>query len=146
MQKIAAILVVQCLLFACSSREKEVEQAMHDYDRFIFQMASDSIANCFAATGQLGGVGSPLITGRDSIRIFLRNFDASSIRMISNQSKIKSISFHRDTAVMEGRYEQKAEVNGKPGVYTGDFQSKWLQDNTGRWLLQWMFTVPDKKN
>lgn len=132
-------------LISCSNKEKQVDQAMRDYDRFIFQMNSDSIANCFTSTGQLGGVGSPLITGRDSIRIFLKSFDVSPIRMIANQSKTKSILFKGDTAVLEGRYEQKAEVDGNPGVYTGDFISKWLMDEKGRWLLQWMYTVPDKK-
>ncbi len=145
MQKFNLIPAISFLIFCCSSKEQQVQKAMHDYDRFIFQMATDSLADCFTPTGQLGGVGSPLITGKDSIRKFLKSFDASAIHMISNQSKTKSLLFNGDTAVLEGRYEQKAEINGKPGVYSGDFKSKWLQKEDGRWLLQWMFTIPDKR-
>lgn len=145
MRKFILLLTISFLILSCANKESQVEQAMRDYDRFIFKMAADSLADCFTPTGQLGGIGSPLITGKDSIRRFLKSFDASAIHMISNQSKIKSILFRGDTAILEGRFEQKAEVNKKASVYTGDFTSKWLQDEQGRWLLQWMFTMPDKR-
>jgi hypothetical protein len=131
-------------LFSCADRKSQVEKAMQNYDRLIFKMAADSIADCFIDSGTLGGEGMPLQVSRDSIRRFLKSFDASAIRMISNQSRIKSVVFKGDTAILEGNYEQKAEVNGKPGVYSGTFVARWLMGNDGKWRLLSMYTVPVK--
>jgi hypothetical protein len=63
--------------------------------------------------------------------------------MISNHSTSESIRFAGDTAVQEGKYEQKAELDGKAGVYTCRFMAKWLPHKNGKWLLHSMYTVPD---
>jgi ketosteroid isomerase-like protein len=142
--RIFSLFILILLLSSCTNRQADVEKAIQNYDRLIFKMAADSIADCFTDSGTLGGEGMPLLVSRDSIRRFLRSFDASSIKMISNRSQTKSVVFKGDTAIQEGNYEQKAEVNGKLGVYMGTFVARWLQGKDGKWRLLSMYTVPSK--
>jgi len=129
-------------LFACTDRKKEIENAMAQYDHYTFTMTTDSLANTYAADGELGGKGMKTIIGRDSIRKFLKSFEGASIKMISNGTKANSVNFKGDTALVEGTYEQKARIGqGDTGIYIGTFSAKWVSIGS-RWLLKKMYTLP----
>ncbi len=116
---------------------------MQLYDKSTFHMATDSLANLYAVDGELSGKGMKMIVGRDSIRKFLKSFEGSSIKMISNETKANSIIFSGDTALVEGTYEQKVRIGGDTSEYTGTFSAKWV-DTENRWLLKKMYTVPSQ--
>ncbi len=144
MKNALPLLLILVSIAACTDRKNEIEAAMKQYDRLTFHLATDSIADTYTANGELGGKGMKTFIGRDSIRKFLKQFEASPIKMISNGTKAKSITFKNDTAIVEGTYEQKAKLaQGDTGTYTGTFSAQWLKGE-GRWLLQKMYTVPTK--
>ncbi len=132
------------LLVSCADRKSEIESAMRQYDKLAFRMNADSLADSYLMNGVLSGKGMGKFVGRNSIRGFLKSFNTADIHLISNWSKVQSISFSGDTAVVNGNYEQKAKLaQGDTGVYTGTFIAKWLKENN-RWLLANMYTVPAK--
>src|SRR5258706_14704821 len=142
--KTVQILCVALLLAACADRKSEIEKAMRQYDKLAFRMNADSLAESYLMNGLLSGKGMGKFVGRNSIRAFLKSFNSSEFHLISNSSKVQSITFSGDTAIMNGSYEQKAKLaQGDTGVYTGTFTAKWFKENN-RWLLANMYTVPVK--
>jgi ketosteroid isomerase-like protein len=139
------VLLVSLLITACANRKAEIENAMKQYDRLTFRMAGDSLADTYTPDGELGGKGMKTYIGRDSIRKFLKSFDPASIKLISNSTKVVSIDYKGDTAVVEGAYEQKAKLpQGDTGIYIGTFTAKWMKGEGGKWLIRKMYTVPTK--
>lgn len=143
MKNLKILFAAAILLAACADRKSEIEKAMKQYDRLTLRMAADSLADTYVTNGQLGGKGMKMMTGRDSIRKFLKSFDPSKITLISNSTLAKSIDIQADTAVVVGSYEQKAKVGADTGVYAGTFTAKWVNEQ-GRWLIAKMYTVPTK--
>ncbi|MGC4023091.1 MAG: nuclear transport factor 2 family protein [Cyclobacteriaceae bacterium] len=132
------------ILIGCTDRKSEIEKAMKQYDQLTFRMSADSLADTYISNGVLSGKGMKKFVGRDSIRKFLKSFNISEIKLISNGTKATSINFNGDTAIVEGTYEQKAKLaQGDTGVYTGKFTAKWMKEN-GRWLIANMYTIPTK--
>lgn len=130
------------LLVACADRQSEIKKAMHEYDQLTFRMNADSLADSYLPNGMLSGKGMKKYVGRDSIRKFLRSFNPADIHLISNATKIESITFSGDSAIAIGNYEQKAKLSqGDTGAYTGKFTAKWMKENN-RWLLASMYTTP----
>lgn len=141
--KISSILLATLLIAGCADRKSEIESAMQQYNHLTLRMAGDSLADTYLPDGELGGKGMKTYVGRDSIRKFLKSFDAASIRLISNDTKVASVVFKGDTAVAEGTFEQKAKLaQGDTGVYLSAFTAKWMKDAQGRWLIRKMYTVP----
>ena len=64
------LILLALLISSCGDKKPEIEKAMQNYDRQIFRMAADSLADCFTKSGELGGEGLPSIVSRDSIRNF----------------------------------------------------------------------------
>lgn len=142
MNKTICFLLMSILVLACADRKHELEKALQTYDRHTFHMAGDSLADTYTTDGKLGGKGMKLLTGRDSIRKFLKSFEGNSIQMISNRTAASSITFKNDTALVDGTYEQKAKLpQGDTGVYTGTFKSKWVNQKN-QWLISSMYTEP----
>ncbi len=145
MKNVVIGFVIALLVSACADRKGEIEAAMRQYDKLIFHIAADSLADSYIPNGKMGGKGMKWQIGRDSIRKFLKSFNSAGIHLISNGTKAKSITFNGDTAIVDGSYEQKAKLaQGDTGVYTGTFTAKWLKSTEGRWLLAQMYTVPVK--
>jgi ketosteroid isomerase-like protein len=138
-----AIVLVFFLLVACADRKTEIEMAMQQYDRLTFRMAADSLADTYLPDGELGGVGMKTSVGRDSIRKFLKSFDPASIKLISNSTKVTSVDFKGDTAVVKGTFEQKAKLaQGDTATYISSFTVKWLKGEGDKWLIRKMYTTP----
>ncbi len=142
--KTSPLLLALVLLAACADRKSEIEKAVRQYDQLTFRMNADSLADSYLPNGVLSGKGMKKFIGRDSIRKFLKSFHTADIHLISNSTKAQSITFNRDTAIVNGTYEQKAKLaQGDTGFYTGTFSAKWFKENN-RWLLADMYTVPVK--
>lgn len=138
------LLFATALLLGCEDRKSEIGKAMSDYDQLTLQMNGDALADTYLTNGILSGKGMKRFVGRDSIRKFLKSFNPADIHLISNSTKAQSIIFSKDTAIVNGSYEQKAKLaSGDTGVYTGTFTAKWLKENN-RWLIANMYTVPTK--
>jgi len=137
------ILLFAFLIVSCTDRKAEIENAMKQYDRLTFRMAADSLADTYAADGELGGKGMKTSIGRDSIRKFLKSFDPASIKLISNSTKVASIDFKGDTAVVKGTFEQKAKLaQGDTATYVSTFTAKWMKGEGSKWLIRKMYTMP----
>jgi len=133
------------LIISCANRQVEIENAMKHYDRLTFRMAGDSLADIYTSDGELGGKGMKTYVGRDSIRKFLKSFDPASITLISNSTKIDSLVFKGDTAVVKGSYEQKAKLaQGDTGTYNGTFTATWMKGEGDKWLIRKMYTIPTR--
>ncbi|AYB30206.1 nuclear transport factor 2 family protein [Chryseolinea soli] len=132
------IVLSMIFLLACTDRRPEIERAMKKYDRLILRVDADSIADCFTLNGKLGAV-----SGRDSIRAFLKTF--GDVNVLQQQSSTTSIVIKNDSARQEGTYFQKVIVKGDTIVATGHYTASWVWDGVQGWLLKNMITVPDKK-
>ncbi|MBS1489872.1 MAG: DinB family protein [Bacteroidetes bacterium] len=137
-------ILLMILFSACDQHKYEIETTLKKYERLTFEMKGDSLAGFYVANGTLSGKGMKLYTGPDSIRKFLSAFKPADIHMVSNTLRTNSLHFNKDSARIEGTYEQKIILaQGDTGVYTGTFSSAWVKQN-GRWLIAKMYTEATK--
>src|SRR5262245_11823658 len=86
-------LIVALVFAACTDRKSEIEKAMRQHDQLTFRMNADSLADSYLSNGVLSGKGMKRFVGRDSIRKFLKSFNPTGIHLISNSTKVQSITF-----------------------------------------------------
>ena len=130
------------LFYSCAAKRhenKEIEQAMQNYDRLIQKMNEDSIAMLYARDGDLG----QMAHGRDSIRKFLSAF--KNYKVLSQSSATDSITLIDNSGVQTGKYRQVV-ITPKNDTVTvkGEFTSNWIWLNGEGWLIKKMETKPLK--
>jgi len=119
-------------------RKAEIESALKTYDRLIWKMDADSIADLYMAEGELGDI----VHGRDSIRKFLSTF--TNVKVLSVASTSEKIVFYQDTAIQNGRYNQTALVNNKDTMRPkGTYEAKWIWIKGEGWKIRRMTTTPE---
>jgi len=140
--KIFVLLLI--VLFSCGrSLNKDVENAMHQYDEMILHTDTKGIAAMFTADGEMAAPGMASIYGRDSIQNFLSQF--SGIKVLVQKSNTDSIQWLGDTAIQYGTYYQRASVNNTIAEVHGMFQANWVTLPGGKLLLKRMSAWPIDK-
>jgi ketosteroid isomerase-like protein len=124
--------VVSCT----SSLDKQVEDAMRQYDNLILHTDAKGISEMFTVDGEMVSPGSKTIRGRDSIEKFLSQF--SGFKMEEQKSTTDSIRRFGDTAFQYGKYYQRAIVNNTKAEVRGMFQADWVIQPDGKLLLKRM--------
>jgi uncharacterized protein (TIGR02246 family) len=119
-----------------SSLDKQVEDAMRQYDDLILHTDAKGISEMFTVDGEMVAPGSRTIQGRDSIEKFLSQF--SGFKMEEQKSTTDSIRRFGDTAFQYGRYYQRAIVNNTKEEVHGMFHADWVIQPDGKLLLKRM--------
>jgi hypothetical protein len=133
-----SVLCTLTSFLSCAQNKTEagVEQAMKNYDRFILEMNTDSIALLYSPEGELG----KMAKGRDSIRNFLNRF--RDFKVLSQKSETNKISIEKDSAIQTGSYRQMVIVPSKDTVTVkGSFTARWIWSGARGWQIQRMETV-----
>jgi len=138
----AVLMFAFVFLLSCSPTEKRVHQkseidaAMREYDRLLQAMDVEGIAALYDEEGELGN----MVKGRDSIRIFLKEF--SNLDVISQVSSTDDIQMLGDSAVQTGSYVQIDVVEKKDTVVVrGKYNVLWRWDGTA-WKILRIETTP----
>ncbi len=129
--------VLLIVMAACRpSLNKNVEDAMKQYDNQILHTNAKGIAAMFTQDGEMGSPGGRTIHGRDSIEKFLGQF--AGIKVEEQKSTTDSIRRFGDTAFQYGKYYQRAIVNNTRAEIHGMFQANWLIEPDGKLMLKRM--------
>ncbi|HVX27349.1 MAG TPA: nuclear transport factor 2 family protein [Parafilimonas sp.] len=139
MKKLFCILLI-CLTSCKNSLDKNVEDAMQQYDDYILHVDAKGIASMFTPDGELTEPGGMSVLGRDSIEKFLSQF--SGIKVEKQKSTTDSIRRFGDTAFQYGKYYQRAVVNNTEAEVNGAFQANWLIEPDGKLMLKRMSAWP----
>lgn len=133
------IFVLFIVMAAChNSLNKNVEDAMQQYDNYILHSDAKGIAGMFTADGELAEPGGLSIKSKDSIEKFLSQFDG--IKVEAQKSTTDSIRRFGDTAFQYGKYYQRAIVNNTTAEIHGAFLANWVVQPNGKLLLKKMST------
>ncbi len=139
MKKIFAFFFIT--IAACNnSLNKQVEDAMQQYDNYILHVDAKGIAGMFTTDGELTAPGGLSIRGRDSIEHFLSQFNNIKVEM--QKRTTDSIRKFGDTAFQYGKYYQRAVVNNTRAEVHGMFQANWVIQPGGKLLLKRMSAWP----
>ncbi|MBV9963741.1 MAG: DUF3225 domain-containing protein [Parafilimonas sp.] len=131
------LLPVLLLLIACKpSLNKNVEDAMKQYDNFILRGDMKNLSAMFTTDGELVLTADNSIVGRDSIEDFLSQF--AGIKVEEQKSTTDSVRRFGDTAFQYGKYYQRADVNNTKAEIHGMFQANWLITPGGKLMLKRM--------
>lgn len=126
-----------CLAVSCKpTLNKNVEDAMQQYDKLILHTDAKGIAAMFTTDGEMVSPGSKTIQGRDSIEKFIAQF--AGIKVEAQQSTTDSIHRFGDTAFQYGKYYQRVNINNTKAEIHGMFQANWLIEPDGKLLLKRM--------
>ena len=129
--------IIFLLFVACKpSLNKNVEDAMKQYDNYILHIDGKGISQMFTNDGEMVLPGDKIIQGRDSIQAFLSQF--SGIKIEEQKSTTDSIRRFGDTAFQYGKYYQRAVVNNTKAEVHGMFQANWLIEPDGKLMLKRM--------
>jgi outer membrane lipoprotein-sorting protein len=140
---ICFIILASFALFvqSCGNKEeKGVLSSLQKYDRYLLTLDADSLATIFAENGELGQEGQQSITGRETIRTYMKSF--TNIKIYENRSESESIQFSGDSAVQKGKYDQRLSFHSDTVQVTGEFNAVWVKENGNDWLLRKMMTKP----
>jgi ketosteroid isomerase-like protein len=122
------------------SLNKDVENAMKQYDNQILHTNAKGISEMFMADGEMAPPGMTPIRGRDSIEKFLSQF--AGIKVEEQKSTTDSIRRFGDTAYQYGKYYQRADINNTKAEIHGMFQANWVIQPDGKLLLKRMSAWP----
>lgn len=137
----AILLTLVLFIQACGKKDKsDLDSSLKRYDKYLLNLDADSLAGIFAENGELGQEGMPSITGRETIRNYMKSF--SGITIFENSSESKSIDFSGDSAVQKGIYSQRLAFNSDTVAVNGEFNAVWVKDKENAWLLRKMITKP----
>ena len=143
MKKISTVFFV--LLIACKpSLNKNVENAMKQYDDLILRSDIKGLSGMFTNDGELVLTADKSIIGRDSIQSFLSQF--AGIKVEEQKSTTDSIRRFGDTAFQYGKYYQQADVNNTRADIHGMFQANWLIEPDGKLMLKKMHAWATSNN
>ena len=134
------ILFLLAITACTNSLNKNVEDAMQQYDDYILHVDAKGIASMFTNDGELAAPGGLSIRGKDSIEHFLSQFN--NIKVKEQKSTTDSIRRFGDTAFQYGKYYQRAVVNNITAEVHGMFQANWLIQPDGKLLLKRMSAWP----
>lgn len=135
------ILICVLLIPACAKKSGQgVSSALSRYDSHLLNMQADSLAEMFTEDGTLGQIEGASISGRESIRDYMKSF--VEIKVLENSSKETSIEFSGDSAVQKGTYTQRAVVHEDTLNVSGEFSAVWVLDKERGWILRRMLTKP----
>jgi ketosteroid isomerase-like protein len=124
-----------------AERGRDLDAALNHYGRLVQAMESDSIAALYTPDGQLGGVGLATVTGPDSIRAFLHQFDRYHV--LRATMMLDSSRMAGDTGIQHGRYAQRVQLPAGDTVeVSGKFTAEWLRGASGEWRIHRMATAP----
>jgi len=123
-----------------NSLNKNVKNAMQQYDSYVLHSNAKGIAGMFTADGELTEPGGLSIKGKDSIEKFLSQFDG--IKVQEQKSTTDSIRRFGDTAFEYGKYYQRATINNTTAEVHGAFQANWIIQPNGKLLLKKMSAWP----
>ncbi len=141
-KKWVLITVIIFIIASCASTRKsnrEIENAMKQYDHLIKKLDADSIALLYTPDGNLGNI----VTGRDSIRKFLSSF--KNVEVLSQSSSTESISIQKDSSMQKGKYWQTDLLNGKDTIKVkGTYIATWVWIPKQGWHIKRMLTSPIK--
>ena len=130
------------ILQSCGNKdEKGVISSLQRYDRYLLTLDADSVASIFAENGELGQEGQPSITGRETIRDYMKSF--TNIKIYENRSESESIEFSGDSAVQKGKFHQRLSFHSDTVQGSGEFNAVWVKGKDNEWLLRKMMTKPD---
>ncbi len=124
-------------LSGCGQSDLPLRRALSKYDRFILHTNADSIASMYCDAGVLGEVGSKMVVSRDSIRIVLNSF--SHIKVLQTSSTPEEIILSKDSARINGTFQQTAIVNRDTLHAHEKFFSQWMLVD-GQWKIKRMPT------
>jgi ketosteroid isomerase-like protein len=134
------LLLLIALASCTNSLNKNVEDAMQQYDNYILHVNAKGIAGMFTTDGELAGPNGLTIRGRDSIESFLNQF--KDFKVEEQKSTTDSVRRFGDTAFQYGKYYQRAIVNNTTAEVHGIFQANWVIQPNGKLLLKRMSTRP----
>jgi len=101
-------------------------------------MKADSIAQLFTENAEIGHENQKTIRGRDSIFNFLSSF--KNVKMISNHDSVVSVFTKKDSATIEGIYNQSVLISGKDSMHVSGKFTANLVRNKREWLIWKMKT------
>lgn len=131
------ILVLFIAITGCNnSLDKNVKDAMQQYDNYVLHGDAKGIAGMFTADGELAEPGGLSIKGKDNIEKFLSQFDG--IKVQEQKSTTDSIRRFGDTAFQYGKYYQRATINNTTAELHGAFRANWIIQPDGKLLLKKM--------
>lgn len=133
------------ILQSCGNKdEKGVLSSLQRYDRYLLNLDADSLATIFAENGELGQEGQPSISGRETIRNYIKSF--TNVKVHENKSESQSIQFSGDSAVQKGKFDQLLSFHTDTVRGSGEFNAVWVKDKSNDWLLRKMITKPVSGN
>ncbi|HEV7668534.1 MAG TPA: nuclear transport factor 2 family protein [Thermoanaerobaculia bacterium] len=124
-----------------SKERAQVEAAVQAYAAAIRGKA-ETLANLFAADGELIQPGLDPLVGPEAIRTFLAPF-AARVKIEEATMTSRAIDLYGDEAYVWGDYSQTVAVGGeKPAAkFTGRFVAQWHR-TAGAWKLRRMLVQP----
>ena len=141
-KKFNCIFITTCiiLLFSCTtnSNNRSPQDTIKRYERFVQEMKADSIAQLFTENAEIGHENQKTIRGRDSIFNFLSSF--KNVKMISNHDSVVSVFTKKDSATIEGIYNQSVLISGKDSMHVSGKFTANLVRNKREWLIWKMKT------
>ena len=127
------LLLLIALASCTNSLNKNVENAMQQYNNYILHVDAKGIAGMFTTDGELAGPNGLTIRGRDSIESFLNQF--KDFKVEEQKSTTDSIRRFGDTAFQYGKYYQRAVVYITIAEVHVMFQANWVIQTDGKLLL-----------
>jgi len=123
------------------SLEASLRTTMAVFDRYTSDMNVDSMIAIFTENGEVSNGSRSSVSGRDAIKSFLNSFN-NVIKVDSQQTEIKDISFKSDTAIVNGIFHQKAVLisTNKTIETSGEVKELWIRQADGKWQLRKMST------
>jgi len=126
------------ILLSCAKHQhtnKEIEQAMINYDSLIVKQDPVAIAQAFTPVGKLGDVA----TGRDAIQTLLSQ--VKGFKVIDQSSTTTAIQIRGDSAIQQGTYIQR-NVDAKNDTIKamGTFTCKWKWTEGQGWKIDHIVT------
>jgi ketosteroid isomerase-like protein len=129
--------VLFLIIASCKpSLNKDVENAMKQYDNQVLHTNAKGISEMFMPDGEMAPPGMNPIIGRDSIEKFLSQF--AGIKVEEQKSTTDSIRRFGDTAYQYGKYYQRDSINNTEAEVHGMFQANWVIQPDGKLLLKRM--------
>jgi ketosteroid isomerase-like protein len=129
---------------SAAAEKAMLEQArarLNEYETGMRTMDFEAVGNLFGDDGELSHVGGKVLTGSGTIGFFLNSFRAL---------KIKAYALTLDSALVvdgavvhNGSFSQAIDLpNGTVFEAKGRFESRWVKNDKGIWMLAHFRTRP----
>ncbi len=134
------MLIAIVALGACTSPERQVNDALAAFRKSIYDMNVDATVALLASNASISHADQPPVIGAAAIGAFLRTFAGYHV----TDYQLTGVSTHvnGEAAVQHGHYHQAVTTpEGKPVEVNGVFEVDWRKRD-GHWRIERMHTAP----